>query len=158
MQALINQGCVDDFKKRFHSYLDKVGITPKITEKGNCKVYSTEFASLIIENYPLTDNAIFLMRPLSDEHENTNSLKLALVYIEAAIEDNDGMKFIDAFNRVLDKEKPQIIHMGGFAIKITIQKKKQNVDRRVAIEIKKIPDGAHVTFRQNKDKLFRSRF
>ena len=153
--ATLSKLDADGFEERYLLYLGALDISPKVVNKGNTRVYSTEFASLTVDNYPNTDNSVGLLVPVPSG--NSTSLNLVLMYIGTVIKDHDGEKFIDALNFVLEKKGQKIIEMGGFAIKISKREKKQNVCPMVAIEIKKTPGNGHVCFRQNKSKLFRDR-
>lgn len=111
------------FEKLEHKFLmglRDLDISPEVsvTEKG--KTYSTKFCSLVITNYPSTNEAAAFIVPVSDSNvDNLKSFALVGTYVKTVVNEDAASKLIPTITESLTKHKKRSFTLDNF--KITVE-------------------------------------
>ena len=128
----------DKLETAFLRALRDLDIAPKVEMRGDSKFYSTEYASLFIQNYPSTDMATAMMIPSSDEPtENLKSFGLVGAYVKAVVHEDAAGELVKVMNRSIKKRQDQSFTSNGYKITVSPPAKDEGMPM-IAIEVKKI--------------------
>ncbi|TSK07925.1 MAG: hypothetical protein FPO08_01025 [Geobacter sp.] len=109
----------DKLEHAFLMSLRKLEISPEVSATAKGKTYSTKYCSLVIANYPSTNEAAAFMVPVSDSDvDNMKSVALIGAYVKAVVNEDAASQLLPKITQALDTHKKSSFIAKNFRITI----------------------------------------